>query len=69
MHVRDPRLVNVDPSHQRQLAELVEHEGITRAISMTGLGRVALLGILARGAAMPGTCALLREFIREREAA
>lgn len=68
-HVRDPRLVDVDPAHQQLLAHLVETQGMTRAMALTGIGRSALLGILARGACLSGTAALLREFVREREAA
>lgn len=68
-HIRDPRLIDVDPAHQRLLAELVETKGMTRTIELTGIGRSALLGILGRGACLSGTAALLREFVRTREAA
>ena len=68
-HVRDPRLIDVDPAHQRLLADLVETQGMTRTIEVTGIGRSALLGILGRGACLAGTAALLREFLRSREAA
>jgi hypothetical protein len=51
------------------LAELVETHGVPGAMRISGIGRTALLAILARGSCLPGTAALVREFVRQREAA
>lgn len=67
-HVIDPRLVPIPEDHRAQLAELVESRGITEAMRVCGIGRAALLAVIARGRGMPGTAALIREFVRSHAA-
>lgn len=69
-HVRrDPRLVDVPPDQRDRVAEIIRRQGIPAAQRTLGLGRTALLGIVARGTCMAGTAALLREALRRLEAA
>jgi hypothetical protein len=57
----DPRLVKVPEEHREYAATLLRELGPRAAAKHLGLGRGALLGILATGECMPGTAALMRE--------
>jgi len=65
----DPRLVEIPAEHLAYLRDIVDRRGIPGACRILGVGRVALLGAIARGHAMPGTAALIREAIRRKDAA
>jgi hypothetical protein len=66
---RDRRLVEIPQEQRAYVQELVERVGIVRATEILNLGRTAVLGIAARGWAMAGTAALLREAYRRRNEA
>jgi hypothetical protein len=48
------------------VAELHQRLGPREAAKQLGIGRGALLGVIATGQAMPGTVALLREALARR---
>lgn len=48
------------------VAELHQRLGPRQAAQELGVGRGALLGVIATGQAMPGTVALLREALAKR---
>lgn len=62
----DARLVEIPPEHVEYLRDVIERRGVIRAAKLVGVGRTALLGVMARGTALPGTAALLREAMRRR---
>ena len=64
----DPRLVRVPDAHRQYVVDALRDHGIPGAMRITRLGRVALLGIAARGECMAGTAALLREHLGSRVA-
>ncbi|MDQ2646934.1 MAG: hypothetical protein M3020_24230 [Myxococcota bacterium] len=58
------------PSEQvAALSDLVRARGIAEAVRATGMGRSALLSVLAQNAATAGTCSLLREWWRTQSEA
>ncbi len=59
-------LAEIPPEHREALAELIRDRGIAEVVRMSGLGRAALLSIVAQGAASRGTAALVREFAARR---
>jgi len=65
---RDFRLVPVPQDHRALAAELLARVGPRAAAEQIKIGRNALLGIVARGECMPGTAALLREWVGGRPA-
>ncbi|HEX4336287.1 MAG TPA: hypothetical protein VH062_10265 [Polyangiaceae bacterium] len=63
------RLVEIPAEHIDYAKLVVERVGIVRACEVLGTSKIALLGVLARGAAMPGTGAILAIAYSRREAA
>jgi len=59
----DPRLVTVPAEHRAYVVALLRELGPRAAAKRLGLGRTAVLGIVALGECMPGTAAILREAI------
>jgi len=64
--IRDRRLVQLPQEHRAHLAELIEIHGIADTCRLCGLGRSALLAAVARGYVLPGSAAIVREFMRGR---
>ena len=62
-------MVEVDREQVELLAEIVQTVGVSEACRQSGLGRAAVLGIVARGACMKAQAALLREFFARRRTA
>lgn len=56
-----PKLVEVAPERRQEIAELVAAHGVAEATRRTGLGRAAVLGIVARGTTTAGQAALLAQ--------
>ena len=63
---RNLGLAEIPPAHREELAELIRVHGIAEVVRMSGLGRAALLSVVAQGAASRGTAALVREFAARR---
>jgi hypothetical protein len=61
-----PRVIRVPVEFCAVVAELQERVGPRQAAQELGLGRAALLGVVATGKALPGTIALLREALARR---
>lgn len=61
--------MRIPQEHREYLAEVFREKGPRNAAMYLGIGRTALLGILARGECMPGTAALVREAVARRAAA
>lgn len=58
-HPGGPKLVQVDPETRQRVAALVEQHGVAEAVRRTGLGRLAVLGIMGRGSTTAANAALL----------
>jgi hypothetical protein len=66
IHRGRPRAVRVPVEYIAVVAALQERVGPRQAAQELGLGRAALLGVVATGKALPGTVALLREALARR---
>ncbi|HEY4158682.1 MAG TPA: hypothetical protein VGM29_11320 [Polyangiaceae bacterium] len=63
---RTRNVVPVPVEQVATVAELYQQLGPRGAAAKLGIGRGALLGVIASGQAMPGTLALLREALERR---
>lgn len=62
-------LAEIPPEHREVLGELIRTRGIVEACRLSGIGRAAMLSVVAQGAASRGTVALVREYMARRTAA
>ena len=63
---RNPGLAEIPLEYREALTELIQTRGIVEACRVSGIGRAALLSVIAQGAASRGTAALVREFAARR---
>ncbi len=65
----DARLVPIPPEHLEYLRDILARRGGRRAEDILQVSRHTMYRVLAVGAGMPGTAALIREAIRRRDQA
>ena len=62
--VAKPNVVEVPPEVRAELAGLLNRVSVDEACRRAGVGRTALLGMVASGRCLPGSLALVREALR-----